>query len=60
MDSYDKESINSESELAKGKGVSMSQGRPDVRRILDEEISCANGPVSVDGGWASFKMCALN
>jgi hypothetical protein len=59
VDSSDKESFKSESELVKVKGVHVDQGRVDVRRILAEEISCASGPVSVDGGWASLYRCAL-
>jgi hypothetical protein len=54
VDADDKEDIDSEPELAKMKGVRILKGRPDIHGILDEEVSCAEGPVSVDGEWTSL------
>ncbi|KAF8512481.1 ferric reductase NAD binding domain-containing protein [Gautieria morchelliformis] len=48
VDTDDKEDIDSEPELAKMRGVRIQNGRPDIHRILEEEVSCADGPVSVD------------
>lgn len=52
--SCEKETLDSELELAKYKNVHTARGRLDVRSILGEEISCASGPVSVDGKSISF------
>lgn len=30
--------------------MKTAQGRPDVATLLEEEISCSSGAVSVDGG----------
>lgn len=54
IESEDKEDVDSESESAKIGGLRLHKGRPDIRGILEEEISCAHGPVSVDGEWISL------
>ena len=43
------ERVVSNSDLVRMRGVRVEKGRPHVKRILDEEISCSSGPVSVDG-----------
>jgi len=43
------EKTTSNPDLIKMRGVKIEKGRPDFKRLLEEEIACSVGPVSVDG-----------
>lgn len=49
--SLDKEEISATSELPVFSSLTLIHGRPNIKKVLDEEIELSLGPVSVDGGW---------
>lgn len=47
--SLEKEDISATSDLPVFSSLSLVHGRPNIKKVLDEEIEASFGPVSVDG-----------